>query len=301
MDSKYRNLLVIMSIVVVMSYFGWNYLVSDLANSVKVDSLDKQEEISSTRRQRAQRLTLDERTGFGVSTLSDSSPENREAIRLSSAKDALARFSGQLSENPFTTYQKNLEAAMNGDADAQYNIYSVFSQCETALRSKDIDEFATTDSFPDDVIEDMRKLQKTCDEMHAEIGTEEIKNGRKAWFESAAEQRQPLALIQASIREGFDPSINKSEIFESAFETNHPDIYRLVMFYHSVHNTDAPLEGRAWNLITCSQNPRCDVNNAVDSLMALGHLHETTQVLDRVIEIDAALQTKSWDKVVPDF
>jgi hypothetical protein len=202
---------------------------------------------------------------------------------------------------PSARYTSNIEKALLGDANAQYEVSQALSRCSGVPREDRIQEIRKNRSHNDPAIGAIELHFSECSELHRLVDIREARNGKTEWLAEAALQGHSLALIRSRMFSGLDSMDDRQRIFSEGFELNNPDIFWLMTMYHSAYNPADELEASAWNFFVCSEDAICSTDEYIDNVVDGGYEYESTAIVSRIVEIREALDTEDWDAVVPSF
>ena len=201
---------------------------------------------------------------------------------------------------PYEQYLSNIDAALSGDADAQYEVYRALQICSEVPRHAEVERMRANRDIEPDLMGVVELRHSECIRLHDILPGEEMRSGRDQWLESAVEQGQALAVLTRQAAVGLDPTLDKRELFERAFESGNADVFSLMTLYHAASESSDETEMNAWNFFRCHEDPVCDTEEFIDVLVDGGFEHQFVPVVDRIVEIRSALDSGDWETLIPE-
>ena len=206
-----------------------------------------------------------------------------------------------IENDPFGKYQSNISAAQNGDADSQYRVSRALQQCSITPRDEQLDEILAGDRFDGDAKNMLLQQNQTCSKLFELVGSDEMAAGSNGWLHMAAEQGHPLAQLRVFLSTGFDPLVDKNQLFVDSFKRKSNDIYGMMLIYHSIHKDADETEMYAWNALACQVNPACPTAEVIDAIFDGKPQYYSETVARRVAEIRQSIEHENWDAIIPKY
>ncbi len=223
--------------------------------------------------------------------------------------------------SPYNVFTDNYEKAVNGDVEAQYLIYKVFSECSAVSRNPET-RAKLIEIYDDPAItQDYEFRLERCKKF--EGSDDDFKEEKKLWYTLAYKGGHPLVVAWHEVMYNEDRTFAQSTLAD-ALETGSHEAFDTVALFLGMKGTDQfggnteeysdpwvytvcqntpgcdlssyeykiKLETEPWNYLSCKRNPGCNIEQyeqeflgaAYEQVMLQGIISRATELENLIAE-----------------
>jgi len=199
-------------------------------------------------------------------------------------------------EVPATLYGDNLDAALGGDARAQYNVALALHECSGVPDRPKFDQMKAAGKIPVEIETVLEVSVDTCSALFEQVPVGETEDLYRDWLRKAVEANDSLA---RSWNLTFGPGQTSAEdakvIVLAALREKEPIVYFQVAGYLASYKDSSDEQYEAWMLFGCQQHPSCIPAKYEANLRLEYYAYQVDEILETTNNIKRSIARGDWD------
>ena len=199
---------------------------------------------------------------------------------------------------PLDVYLENVEAANDGDVEAQYRVFQSLDECDHAVRNEEDLEFEDTSRYPSGFQEEMTYRYHRCKDLHAML-QDDLKTQKNHWYSQALRAGHPLVAGHYSLLRTTDLSMARISVTTALTSGKHEAFELAAIYVGKTQGDMDPLKSLPWEYLGCERNPGCSIEAFEEQILTVMHQHDIEDIVGKARAIEMKITQRDFLSLLP--